>query len=177
MANVEQLEAVIIARTPVLRSIVLRIIHKPDDVEDVLQDALILAFCGLDKFEGRSALASWLTRIVINAAYMHLRRKPKMHFVSIDEPQERTGLPLSETIASPDPSYLERQCKVVSRLICKVTPIHREAMRLRFVYGLNTRESALRLNIPEGTLKGKVSRGKKQLRKMIATQSVISGDG
>ena len=40
-----------------------------DAAEDVVQEAWLLAFKALPKFEGRAALGTWLTRIVINAAY------------------------------------------------------------------------------------------------------------
>jgi RNA polymerase sigma-70 factor (ECF subfamily) len=174
MATIEQLEAVIIARTPVFHRMILRIIRTPNDVEDVLQEALISAFVGLSKFEGRAGLGTWLTRIVLNAAYMHLRRRPKVHFVSIDEPQERTGLSLSEMLASPEPIYLERQSRMVARLIWELRPVHRDAIQMRYLDGLSTHETAFRLNIPVGTVKAKVSRGKKQLRRLVERDALQS---
>jgi RNA polymerase sigma-70 factor (ECF subfamily) len=54
--------------------------------EDALQEALISAWRGLDRFDGRSAFGSWLHRIAINAALMQLRqRRAEISFDPGDE--------------------------------------------------------------------------------------------
>ena len=45
--------------------------------EDTVQDAFISAFRGLDKFEGRSSLKTWLHRIIVNAALTKLRQSKR----------------------------------------------------------------------------------------------------
>lgn len=50
-----------------------RILGDAAAAEDALQDAFLAAWRGLDKFDGRSAVSSWLHRIAINAALMQLR--------------------------------------------------------------------------------------------------------
>src|SRR5438552_15762834 len=44
------------------------------EAEDILQDAYLNAFRDLDRFQGRSTLVTWLTRIVLNEAFGRLRR-------------------------------------------------------------------------------------------------------
>lgn len=67
--------------------------------EDVVQEAWLLAFRALPKFEGRSALKTWLTRIVINAAYGHKRcDKARLH-VSLDAALDE-DMPLLERLDS-----------------------------------------------------------------------------
>ena len=51
-----------------------RTLVSPADAEEAVQEAWIAAHRALPKFEGRSALLTWLTRIVINQARMTLRR-------------------------------------------------------------------------------------------------------
>ena len=46
-----------------------------EDAEDVLQESLLKAYVHLKSFECRSSFSSWLTRIAINSALMHLRKK------------------------------------------------------------------------------------------------------
>ncbi len=55
--------------------------------EDTVQDAFISAFRGLDKFEGRSSLKTWLHRIIVNAALTKLRQSKRRAEQSIDEYQ------------------------------------------------------------------------------------------
>src|SRR5438093_8315131 len=47
------------------------------DAEDALQEALLRAWRGLSRFEGRSSLRSWLFRIATNASLRAIERSPK----------------------------------------------------------------------------------------------------
>src|SRR5262250_1432201 len=51
-----------------------KVLGNPYDAEDALQDGLLAAFRNLSGFRGRSQFSTWLTRIVVNAALMRLRR-------------------------------------------------------------------------------------------------------
>jgi len=63
--------------------------------EDVVQEAWLQAFRALPRFEGRSTLNTWLTRIVLNAAYSHHRYDRARLTVSLDAALEE-GMPLAE---------------------------------------------------------------------------------
>ena len=56
-----------------------------ESAEDIVQEAWLLAFKSLPKFEGRSSLKTWLTRIVINAAYSRCRYDKTRFALSLDE--------------------------------------------------------------------------------------------
>jgi RNA polymerase sigma-70 factor (ECF subfamily) len=62
-----------------------RITKTREDAEDAVQDALVQAFAHLKDFEGRSNVATWLTRIAINSALMILRKKRATPLVPIEE--------------------------------------------------------------------------------------------
>jgi RNA polymerase sigma-70 factor (ECF subfamily) len=66
-----------------------------ESAEDVVQEAWLLAFRALTTFEGRSSLKTWLTRIVINAAYSRHRYDKTRLTVSLDEVMAE-GMPLAE---------------------------------------------------------------------------------
>lgn len=55
------------------------------DAEEAVQDAWIAAYKALDRFEGRSKLSTWLTRIVINEARMRLRRAGREINLDVDD--------------------------------------------------------------------------------------------
>jgi len=55
-------------------NLALRTLGNPWDAADVTQEAFIKAFRNLDSFKGESLFSTWLHRIVVNAAYDHLRR-------------------------------------------------------------------------------------------------------
>ena len=52
------------------------IVRDDSDAEDVLQEAYVRAFAGLDGFKGEARIGTWLARIVINEALGWLRRRP-----------------------------------------------------------------------------------------------------
>ena len=58
-----------------LRGVLGRILRNHDDVEDILQQAHLRALQHLGQFEGRSSFLTWLSRVTINEAYMHLRSR------------------------------------------------------------------------------------------------------
>jgi RNA polymerase sigma-70 factor (ECF subfamily) len=71
------------------------------DAEDALQDALLRAWRGLARFEGRSSLRSWLYTIATNASLNLIGKRPK-RVLPIDygppaDPHDGVGVPLSES--------------------------------------------------------------------------------
>ncbi len=64
------------------------------EAEDVVQETFISAFKAIDKFEGRSGLATWLYRIAHNAALMRLRRSRPDQVSVDDEEVFGEGLPV-----------------------------------------------------------------------------------
>ena len=70
-----------------------RLLGDAASAEDALQDALLSAWRGLDRFDGRSAFGSWLHRIAINAALAQLRqRRPEIGFDPCDEGDPHAAL-------------------------------------------------------------------------------------
>src|ERR1700730_6217416 len=65
-----------------------RMMRNKEDAEDVLQEAFKQAFVHLRSFNGHSRFSTWLSRIVINAALMKLRKKQHLWDVSLDESDE-----------------------------------------------------------------------------------------
>ena len=59
-----------------LRLLAFRLLGDQHQMEDALQDAAIRAFRALPRFDGRSALGTWLHRIVYTTCVDHLRRRP-----------------------------------------------------------------------------------------------------
>src|SRR6202020_809837 len=58
------------------------------DAEDIVQEALLNAYKGIDPFHFSSSLSAWLTRIVINCALMELRRTKHRAWLSLDAANE-----------------------------------------------------------------------------------------
>src|SRR3954453_20641610 len=79
-----------------------RMLASVHDAEDALQEALLRAWRGLSRFEGRSSLRSWLYTIATNACLNLIARRPKRvlpmdHAPSV-EMKDGLGRPLAETV-------------------------------------------------------------------------------
>src|SRR4029453_17959853 len=74
-----------------------------DEVEDVMQQAYVLAFTHLEQFEGHSRFSTWLIRIAVNEALMRLRQRKRL--VTFDEgsAEEAEGDMTLEERNTPDP--------------------------------------------------------------------------
>jgi len=59
----------------------------PHQADDIVQEAWIAAYKGMERFEGRASLKTWLIRIVMNCAYSYLRRKNTVLSLEGLEPQ------------------------------------------------------------------------------------------
>jgi RNA polymerase sigma-70 factor (ECF subfamily) len=104
-----------------------RMLGSAADAEDALQDALLRAWKGLPKFEGRSSLRSWLYRIATNVCLKAIERRPSrvlpVDFGPPSDPHDRPQAPLVEAawldpfpdaavdagLASPEARYEQRE--------------------------------------------------------------------
>jgi RNA polymerase sigma-70 factor (ECF subfamily) len=153
---------------PSLYRRVLGIVRNPEDAEDALQEGLLLAFRNLPRFEGRSGISSWLTRIVINAALMRLRSRRTHEAASLDEPLKGTAVPAADWIvdSSPSPGQLclmTELRRVLNRSIGGLNLDMQTAVSLRYMQGLSTREAARTCGISENTLKARLRRARRRL--------------
>src|SRR5512136_777910 len=72
---------------PGVYRLALRLMRNEAEAEDVMQETFLNAFKGIDRFDGRAELRTWLYRIAYNTAMMRLRR-PRPEFVPLDEAME-----------------------------------------------------------------------------------------
>jgi RNA polymerase sigma-70 factor (ECF subfamily) len=149
----------------VLFSIALLRLLNVEDAEDAVQDAFLSAYKNIGQFEGRSQLSSWLTRIVINAAGMKLRSRPRQEIVSLDRaPVDGEATLANELVdARPNPETICAQTEMEETLrsaLDRVSPKLRVAFQLREIAGYSTREAAQALGVTTNTLKSRVSRAR-----------------
>jgi RNA polymerase sigma-70 factor (ECF subfamily) len=156
---------------PRLYRLALQLTGEPDEAEDVLQEAFIQACSHVADFEGRSGLATWLHRIVLNTALARMRRK-SLATVSLDMDRElraARAVGLVDPAAGPSDAVLTRELgEVLERAILALPDSLRAAFVLRDVEGLSTREAAAALGMGESALKVRLHRARAALRGMLA---------
>ena len=154
------------------------IVGNPTDAEDVVQDACLRAFRGIDGYAGGNARA-WLLTITRNAAFTWLSKNRSGTVFGVDDVEEverkelDRGLPMegSETpeaalIAKADANRLEAA-------IAQLPVPFREALVLRDVQGLDYREIAQVIKVPIGTVMSRLARARSRLIAGIAAQEGV----
>jgi RNA polymerase sigma-70 factor (ECF subfamily) len=157
---------------PIYR-LALKMLNDPQDAEDVLQETFIKAYRALQTFEGRSSLSTWLYRIAVNEALMHLRqRKPGQ--VSIDaerETDEGEGEPIQivDWRALPEEELLSAETRqVMDHAIQRLPATLRSVFLLRDIEGLSVRETAEALEVSEAVVKTRLLRARLNLRDQLS---------
>ena len=147
----------------------LRVMGNAEDAEDALQDELLSAFRNLRSFKGHSKFSTWLTRIVINAALMRLRRVRPELLTSIDRPPDPGEEPWLNRVRDPGPNpeeWFGQQERLQTReqSFQALPPGYRQAVWLCDVQGASNRAAAAALGLPLGTLKSHLHRARLRLR-------------
>src|SRR6476661_3508813 len=106
-----------------------RMLGSLHDAEDAMQDALLRAWRGLPRFDGRSSLRSWLYRIVTNACLDLIGKRPK-RVLPIDHG------PSSDAHDGPGPPLLEQLWLMDGRSAPEARYEARESVELAFVAAL-----------------------------------------
>ncbi|NJM26473.1 MAG: RNA polymerase sigma factor [Bacteroidia bacterium] len=140
----------------------LRYAKSTPEAEDILQEGFIKVFAGIENFRKESKLETWITRIMVNTALNHQRKKlylfPMVDVEEIDLPEDEISISginltqLLELIQS-----LPQGCQIVFNLFA--------------IEGYSHKEIAEQLGISEGTSKSQFARAKALLQKKLSKES------
>jgi len=154
-----------------------RFTGRPQDAQDLTQEVFIKTYRSLGLYDpAKSGFATWITTIARNALVDHFRRtKPDRLTDSIDATllDDETGptrrADIVDKSPAPDESVSTRdtQRMVQAALQC-LTPEYREVVILRDLQDMDYAEIATALNLPEGTVKSRISRGRAELARLLA---------
>jgi RNA polymerase sigma-70 factor (ECF subfamily) len=146
------------------------IVRNDSEAEDVLQEAYLHAFARLESFRGESALATWLSRIVINEALGRLRKARRAAAVPEAALPHATVIqfPLRAGSSDPEKSMAQRQIlDMVERAMDALPEMFRTVFVARAVEGLSAEETAALLGLKPETVKTRLFRARKLLRERL----------
>jgi RNA polymerase sigma-70 factor (ECF subfamily) len=171
----QELDSVVSRYLPMFYKRAFRFLGNTPDAEDAVQDALLSAYKHLGQFRGQAQLSTWLTAIVTNAARMKLRRRDS--YLSLDEQQGEDGLTMSERLpdSRPSPEEVCSTAEARDRLVegvKQLSPKLRRAFQLRDLDGLTTKQAALVLGVPRGTVKAQLARARAKLAGIVRAKHV-----
>ncbi len=148
-------------------TVVARVAGHAADAEDIAQEAFVKALRSIHRFEGNSALFTWLYRIAVNAARDHLasrRRRPSVPLDGEDGPVFDPADPED----GPVESLLRREQALAVRVAVERLPEpFRTTLILRDMEGNSYEEVATILGISIGTVESRIFRARCKLRALL----------
>jgi len=152
-------------------SVVLRMVRRREDAEDLTQETFVRMFRALDRYDPQRPFAAWLFTIASRLAIDHIRRR-KVQPVSLT--QREAGSDEEYDIEVPDPGPTPEE--VTSRteeerrteeLIRSLPPHYRIVVMLRHQRDMAYEEIAEALHLPLGTVKARIHRAREILKGRI----------
>ena len=153
------------------------------EAEECVQAGYLAGFAAIGTFEGRSALSTWLTRIVINEALGRRRAEERRRrhlegkgVAVLDDYRE--ALMRGSEADTPDVAVAREQIrKLLEQAVAGLPDAFRTVFVLREIEGLSSEETAAILDVPVATVKTRLFRGRRKLPEMLAPDlgSVLTG--
>ncbi len=162
------------------------------DAEDALQDALLRAWRGLPRFEGRSSLRSWLYRVATNACLRAIERAPKrvlpIDYAPAADPHDDLAEAVNEPVwlepypdgdlgleglVGPDARYEQREAVELAFIAAlqHLPARQRAVLVLRDVLGFSARETAEVLETTPISVDSALQRAHKAVDERLPSQS------
>jgi RNA polymerase sigma-70 factor, ECF subfamily len=170
-----------------------RMLGSVHDAEDALQDALLRAWRGLPRFDGRSSLRAWLYKIATNTCLDVIARRPKrwlpIDHVTAADPHDGPGRPLVESVwvepypdvmlglddgyAGPEARYEQRESVELAFIAAlqHLPAAQRAVLILREVLGFSARETADTLEASVASVNSALQRARKCVDERLPDQS------
>jgi RNA polymerase sigma-70 factor (ECF subfamily) len=154
-----------------------RILRRPEDAEDVVQETFLSAMSHLAGFRGESSFRTWLLRIATNHALKIIRKRRGLPVVPLEESRRQDG---EDAGPIPRPVYIarwkedaEREAdrpeirRLLDQALDELDPKHRMVFLLRDVEGLSTEDTAKALGISVSNAKVRLLRARLKLRERL----------
>lgn len=170
--SIEAFEEIVARYESKVFNLAMRFTRNQEDAEEVLQDVFTTIYKKLAGFEGKSAFSSWLYRIIVNAAFMKLRKRKQNTTVSIEDLApavkqyciEREGV----LEARSDTLTINKELRDrVQGAIDRLPEQYRAVFVLRDVDGLTNQEVSEILDLSIPAVKSRLHRSRLMLRRKL----------
>ena len=141
-----------------------RMLGREEDARDATQDAFLSALRKLSSFRGEARFTTWMHRVTVNTCYDLLRKRSREPLLERDRDDEG---PEPAVPASPDHADATAATVDVQRALLLVPEEFRVVLVLHDIQDLGYEETAGVLDIPVGTVKSRVHRGRVALAGLL----------
>lgn len=149
-----------------------------DDAQDIAQEAFLNALQSIGSFRGKSGFYTWLFRIAVNLSLSHRRKRARRPTLSLhtgeDDPMQGDAAARLATVDD-DPSarlHARETQRLVADALEELDDDHRAVLVLRDIEGFDYAGIAEVLELPVGTVKSRLARGRLALRERLKAKGV-----
>ncbi|HJD81363.1 RNA polymerase sigma factor SigM [Kitasatospora aureofaciens] len=150
-----------------LWAVALRTLGDREEAADALQDALVSAFRAAPGFQGRSAVTTWLHRIVVNACLDRARRSATRRTTPLDDDPQRLDSLVGTAEPADSPVVRAEVHRELTAALAELPVEQRAALVLVDMQGYPVAEAAELLGVPVGTVKSRCARGRARLLPLV----------
>ena len=171
----ERFEAEALAHLDAMYSFALKLARSRDDAEDLVSDTLLRAFERWEQYHLGTNIRAWLFTILY---HVFVSRKRRIDAREVQPTDDADGRAPYDPVGEVDPetrffdSFLDEE---ITRAIDALPVEYRSAVVLSDVHELRYAEIARILNVPEGTVKSRLFRGRRLLQKKLRGYAVDMG--
>lgn len=156
---------------------IMRVVSNPTDADDVFQETLFKAYCGLTGFRGESGFFTWIYRIAMNCALRHVARKGRLAQNEADSEPATQGWDVRE-LEDPETVFIGKQlAATVDAALDAMLPEYKTAIVLREFEGLSYHEIAHAMVCPVGTVKSRISVARAMLASTLKKRGFAHAEG
>lgn len=159
------LDRLLRSHQPRIYAVARRMMGSDADALDVTQEALISIVRSIGSFDGRARFSTWTYRVATNACLDELRRRKRRPALSLATSDGEVLDLADPTERMIDEGVVDRT--VIDAALRELTPEFRAAVVLRDLCQLDYAEISEVLEIPPGTVRSRIARGRAQLADLL----------
>jgi RNA polymerase sigma-70 factor (ECF subfamily) len=149
---------------------VLRLIRDETAAEDLISDVFLDVWRQAGRFDGRSAVSTWLLAIARFKALSAMRKKPD------EELDDEAAAAIEDTADDPEVALAKKdKSSVIRKCLSKLSAEHREIVDLVYYHEKSVEEVAAIVGIPENTVKTRMFYARKRLAELLKAEGIERG--
>lgn len=157
-------------------NLALKLVKNREDAMDAAQESFLKAWISLKSFRNESKFSSWLYRLTYNTCLDYLRKSKKGEIISLTSAEdEETEADIKDNAPTPEAYAMQKETrKAVREAVDALPEEYRKIIIMREFAGLSYSEIAEAMDINEGTVKSRLSRGRLKLVEVLRNSGTFS---
>jgi RNA polymerase sigma-70 factor, ECF subfamily len=157
---------------PTLLGLARRYVRDEHDAQEIMQDVFMTTWRKLSGFEERAQISSWLYRVTVNAALMHLRARKRRPLVvpgagAFEVANAYTAIPCDARLRPDEQLQSQELLGVIQQAVAALPASLRSVFEARGIQGCSTKQTGRMLGISQPAVKTRLHRARHILRQEI----------